>query len=372
MRIRVFSEAITLISLSLKYLGEIQRSAPFVCVVGNGNQVEVNNNAPELFKSSGYYKFEQTRIQLVDSQADLAFGEILIIFPKQNFIQRFYRPNTIGNTILLTEQCDQICTMCSQPPKKKDYLYWDLYLKAASLVPQGGVLGISGGEPTLYKSELLQFLIDCIEANKGLQFNVLTNAQHFEESDIDKLSQLNKNVLWGVPLYSDNPSEHNEIVGKNNAFENLLQGFNCLLMSGSRVELRTVLLKQNYQSFPKLSKFVARYFTWIEKWAVMQLEPMGYARINWPLKFVDTTLFPENLEQAILTSDASGVHTELYNFPFCSLPENLRKYCVRSISDWKQKYLPTCNTCSAKTLCCGFFEWYDRQEGYNSIRPIEL
>lgn len=371
MHIRVFLGGIILIDLSVKYLGEIERTDPFVCIVGNETKDERHSNVPKIIRTSGFYEFEQTKLKFEKSGTNLDLGEILIIFPQQKLIQRFYRPNTLGNTILLTEQCDQICTMCSQPPKRKDYLHWDLYLKAASLVPDGGILGISGGEPTLYKSELFQFLLDCLELNKHLQFNILTNAQHFEHDDITKLSKLNKNVLWGVPIYSDEPSEHDNIVGKDYAFKNLLKGFNYLLQSGSRVELRTVLLQQNYHTFPKLSKFVARYFTWIEKWAIMQLEPMGYAKIDWSLKFVDTTLSPENLEQAVFTSHASGIHTQLYNFPLCSLPENLRKYSVKSISDWKQKFLPTCETCYAKSLCCGFFEWYERQEGYSDIGPIK-
>lgn len=372
MSIRVFLEGTTLIDLSLKYSGDIGRNDPFVCIVGDPTQGTQFTDAPILVKLKEHYVFERAKIKLRKLEAKLDLGEILIVFPELNLIQRFYRPSAVGNTVLLTEQCDQLCTMCSQPPKKKDYLHWDLYLKAASLIPPGGVLGISGGEPTLYKSELLQFLMDCLELNESLQFNVLTNAQHFDESDVESLAKLNKNVLWGVPLYSDRPSEHNAIVGKDSAFDNVLKSFNYLLKSGSRVELRTVLLKQNYHSFSKLSKFIARYFTWIEKWAVMKLEPIGYARIAWPTKFVDTTLSPENLEQAILLADASGINTELYNFPLCAVPENLRRYCVRSISDWKQKYLPVCDTCPAKTVCSGFFEWYDLLDGYSCVRPIKL
>ena len=118
--------------------------------------------------------------------------------------------------------------MCSQPPKRKDYLYWDLYLEAASLIPGESFIGISGGEPTLYKNQLLDFLVKCIEANPSLQINVLTNAQHFDDTDIRKLTCLNKNVLWGVPLYSPNSAEHDEIVGKEGAFQDLLSGFNIL------------------------------------------------------------------------------------------------------------------------------------------------
>jgi His-Xaa-Ser system radical SAM maturase HxsC len=366
----LFLGDIILIDLSLKYEGDIGISEPFVCIVST----EKWNTAGIKFIQSeihhGLYRLGSSTIKLEKTHATLDLGEILIVFPKQNLINRFFRPNAIGNTILLTEQCDQLCVMCSQPPKRKDYLHWQLYLEAASLIPNGGVLGISGGEPTLYKEKLLDFLIECVKANRSLQINVLTNAQHFDETDLKKLTILNKNVLWGVPIYSPNSSEHDEIVSKEGAFDNLLRGFNFLLKSGSRVELRTVLLQKNYSSFTKLSKFVSRHFTWIEKWAIMQLEPMGYARIDWPLKFVDTTIFPERLEQAVLAADASGIHTELYNFPLCSVPKELQKFCVKSISDWKQKYLPDCDKCSLKNSCCGFFEWYDRQEGYSSIRAI--
>lgn len=366
----LFLEDIILIELSLKYSGELTLKEPFVCVVANKGSDTPGKKIFRANKVDGLYEFNNCEIMLQKVGVQLELGEILIVFPEESLISRFFRPNTTGNTILLTEQCDQLCIMCSQPPKRKDYLYWDLYLEAASLIPGESFIGISGGEPTLYKNQLLDFLVKCIEANPSLQINVLTNAQHFDDTDIRKLTCLNKNVLWGVPLYSPNSAEHDEIVGKEGAFQDLLSGFNILLKSGSRVELRTVLIQKNYPSFGKLSKFVARHFTWIEKWAIMQLEPMGYARIEWPLKFVDTTISPERLEQAVLTADASGIYTELYNFPLCAVPDILRKFCVRSISDWKQKYLPNCEDCKLKSSCCGFFEWYDRQEGYSSIEAI--
>lgn len=370
MKLLRFGEDIILIDLSLKYLGNIGVSDPFVCIVSDEVSATQGRKFVPSQANTGQYKFENCMVELQKKDVTISLGEILIIYPEQNLIERFFRPNSNGNTILLTEQCDQLCVMCSQPPKRKDYLHWELYLEAASLIPEGSILGISGGEPTLYKERLLDFLMECVEANSSLQIHVLTNAQHFDEADIEKLTSLNKNVLWGIPLYSADHVEHDNIVGKKGAFENLLQGFNSLLKSGSRVELRTVLLQKNYPSLAKLSKFVARHFTWIEKWAIMQLEPMGYARIDWPLKFVDTSISSECLEQAVLTADTSGIYTALYNFPLCSVPSNLQRFCVKSISDWKQKYLAECSKCVSKNSCCGFFEWYDRQEGYSSIEAI--
>ena len=359
-----------MIELSVKFTGDLAAISPFICVVDGDTNRSKDVALLTIDTDNQSYRINDKKIILDKANIKLEVGEILIFFPQQNLIQRFYRPNSNSNTILLTEQCDQVCLMCSQPPKNKDYLHWDLYLQAVGLMPNGSILGISGGEPTLYKEKLFEFLINCIEVNPSMLIHVLTNAQHFDDKDLEKLEILNKNVLWGVPIYSETAKEHDQIVGKKGAFEKLIEGFNCLLKSGSRVELRTVLLQNNYPSFAKLSKFVARHFVWIEKWAIMQLEPMGFARIEWPLKFVDTTIEPENLENAVLTATSCGIHIELYNFPLCTVPYHLRKFCVKSISDWKQKYLPNCDECSSKNSCCGFFEWYDRQAGYKLIKGI--
>ena len=368
---RQYLADIILIELSLRDTGDIPQKEPFVCVVTEAGSEPHTRGANKFIKNDGKYYIGGQILSIINQNGILEIGEILIVFPNEKLIQRFYRPKVNGNTILLTEKCDQVCMMCSQPPKNKDYLHWDLYLEAASLIPDGGTLGISGGEPTLYKNQLLQFLIDCIELNKNLQINVLTNAQHFDENDIDKLLILNKNVLWGVPIYSHIASQHDQIVGKEGAFLKLKNGFNCLLMSGSRVELRTVLMQENYAALPKLAKLVSRHFLWVERWAIMQLEPIGYAKIDWPTKFVDTTLYPENLEQAVLIAKASGIYASLYNFPRCTVPPSIRYFCVNSISDWKQKFLSECITCSQKNSCCGFFEWYDKNSGYKSVRRFE-
>ena len=359
-----------MIELSIRFTGNLGDIPPFVSILEEDENSASDVPILTLNPDKKSYRINDKEIVLDKADVKLELGEILIFFPNQNLIQRFYRPSSNSNTILLTEQCDQVCLMCSQPPKNKDYLHWELYLKAAGIMPIGSILGISGGEPTLYKEELFEFLIKAIEINPSLLIHILTNAQHFDVNDLETLEILNENVLWGVPIYSENANEHDQIVGKDGAFDALIEGFNCLLKSGSRVELRTVLLQNNYPSFAKLSKFIARHFVWIEKWAIMQLEPMGYARIEWPLKFVDTTIAPENLENAVFTASSCGIHTELYNFPLCTVPFQLRKFCVKSISDWKQKYLPNCDQCKSKNSCCGFFEWYDRQAGYKSITGI--
>ena len=101
-------------------------------------------NISHLYERKMPKKKQEFEMKVATQEYELEEGEILIIFPKYNFIERFFRPNANANTILLTENCDQKCIMCSQPPKNKDYLYFDLYEKACVLLPMNTFIVISG------------------------------------------------------------------------------------------------------------------------------------------------------------------------------------------------------------------------------------
>ncbi|MBL7373277.1 His-Xaa-Ser system radical SAM maturase HxsC, partial [Escherichia coli] len=83
-----------------------------------------------------------------------------------------------------TERCDQLCVMCSQPPKKTHVDRFALFEQACLLAEPDSVIGISGGEPTLYKAELLGMIERVLTARPDLAFHVLTNGQHFQSEDI--------------------------------------------------------------------------------------------------------------------------------------------------------------------------------------------
>ena len=360
-----------MINLSLKCSVDAIKLEPFACKVIHAIDGAITNDY-SLVKSNeeNIFIYKSIRVHIPQGM-ELNVGEVLLIFPEQKVLQRFYRPNSHANTIMITERCDQACMMCSQPPKNKDYLYWELYKSALMLVDKDGVLGISGGEPTLEKVQLFG-LLEFAKLNRpDIQFHVLTNAQHFDFDDIDLLNSLSEQVLWGVPLYAGREKLHDNIVGKIGAFDNLMRGFNVLLQSGSRVELRTVVLQENLAEVINLSKFVAKNFQWIEAWSLMQLEQIGFARIQWLQKFADTSIDFQCIKEAITVSVGCGINIQLFNFPICTVPHRFRKYCVNSISDWKQKFLAECENCSKNNECCGFFEWYQESTGYEKVKRIK-
>lgn len=316
------------------------------------------------------YDFQGFALEL-DAPAHLNLAnDVILVAPGKESARRLIRAGSAHNTLLVTEQCDQLCLMCSQPPKKHHVdLFRELKI-AASLAPPSAYIGISGGEPLLHKRQLLDMLGEVTAMRSDLTFHVLTNGQHFDDDDVSILKDIGVDkVLWGIPLYSSDASLHDAIVQKDGAFERLLESFSLLFRAGSSVELRTVVLDQNYAAMPDLASFVGTTLPFVERWAIMQLESIGFGRMNWSEIFKDTSVDFEAIARAINIASTKGVPVQLYNFPLCSIPEAHRGRAPAAISDWKNKFESFCSECSSKPRCGGFFEWYDHAKGFRRLGP---
>lgn len=297
-------------------------------------------------------------------------GDVVLIGEGRNTASRIIRASSEHNTLVVTEKCDQLCIMCSQPPKDYHQDLFPAYREACLLAPKNAIIGISGGEPTLYKEQLLGMLIDLQRHRPDLRFHILTNAQHFEDVDISKLRILASNTIWGVPIYSSKAEQHDRIVGKLGAFANLQKGLKVLAISASIVELRTVVLQTNIDHLQLLGNYISVQYPFFATWAIMQLESIGFARLDWAAKFCDTSARFTNIADAVDIVAGRGFSVHLYNFPRCTVPISYRKFCTRSISDWKSRYLTACGSCHESSICSGFFQWYDERSGFTGVAPI--
>lgn len=297
--------------------------------------------------------------------------DVLLLLPGSHSAHRLIRARSPHNTFLVTERCDQLCVMCSQPPKAHHSDLFPYFRQAANLAPRNVFLGLSGGEPMLFKHQVFDLLRSSLEERPDLHFHVLTNGQHFEENDVDELRGFpHDRVLWGVPLYSHREDEHDQIVGKDGAHARLMKSLAVLARSGSSVELRTVALRSNASSLPFLARTVATHLPFVSVWAIMQMESIGYGRKNWDAEFLDTSADFSLVAAAVDVARARGMHVALYNFPLCTVPKAYRSLAPQTISDWKRKYLAGCDGCVAKDLCTGFFEWYPEAKGFSGARPL--
>jgi His-Xaa-Ser system radical SAM maturase HxsC len=287
------------------------------------------------------------------------FDRIPQVTPAANRVERLFRANSEHNTLLVTERCDQLCVMCSQPPKKTHVDRFALLEQACRLTEPGTLIGISGGEPTLFKSELFGLIENVLSDRPDLRFHILSNGQHFDDGDVVRLrNPLWRQVAWGVPLYAADDDLHDEIIGKQGAASALRQGFARLIMAGARIELRTVLVRQNIVALPALADFVSTYLQPIEQWSIMQLEHIGFAKSRWAELYYDHGADFGAIGGAVDRAELRGIAVRLFNFPRCTVPAAYRDLVVPSISDWKRHYAAGCEPCTQKAECSGFFAWH--------------
>jgi His-Xaa-Ser system radical SAM maturase HxsC len=332
---------------------------------GIGSLVEDSQDDAAVCFDGGRFGLDTARL----APGEL-WGDVLLVFPEQQRATRLIRHKSDSNTILLTEHCDQSCVMCSQPPRAQHRDHFELYRQAVELAPHRAVIGISGGEPTLLKATLFDWLHALKAARPDWSYHVLTNGQHLDSEDLSSLTNLRDVVLWGVPLYAPGAGLHDELVGKEGAYVRLLQTLGLLRRAGAMVELRTVVMQPNLGTIPRLASFIAAHLRWIARWAIMQMECRGYARLHWQSLFVDTSRQFAPIAAAIRIAEIAEFHVSLFNFPRCTVPPEYRGLAERSISDWKRRYLPVCETCTERAACAGFFQWHPSDYGFEGLVPL--
>lgn len=311
----------------------------------------------------------RARARIAGSDPAPFVGDVVLLDPARSTMQRLIRAGSRHNTFFVTERCDQLCVMCSQPPKKTHHDNFAHYERAALLAPPNAVLGFSGGEPTLYKRELFELLERVQAARPDLRFHVLTNAQHFSKEDLPFLSSsAGRQVQWGVPVYAPEAGLHDRIVAKEGAFRALLDGLAILCQAAANVELRTVLTTMNAPALPSLAHFITRMVPFAAPWAIMQLERIGYASNRWNELFFDSSAHFDQVARAIDIARLSEIPTLLYNFPLCTVPPAYRVFSPATISDWKNKFLEDCDGCTLRSSCGGFFAWHT-DRAYSRLEP---
>jgi His-Xaa-Ser system radical SAM maturase HxsC len=176
--------------------------------------------------------------------------------------------------------------------------------------------------------------------------------------------------MVGIPVYSDLDDQHDYVVQCKGAFDETLRGLHHLGQFGVRVEIRVVIHKATYARLPELAAFIYRNLTFASHIALMGLELTGFTVPNIQRLWVDPWDYRGELEEATLFLAARGMNVSIYNHQLCTVPASIWPFCRRSISDWKNEYLPTCEQCGARSECGGFFASGVKRRHSAHISPI--
>jgi His-Xaa-Ser system radical SAM maturase HxsC len=163
--------------------------------------------------------------------------------------------------------------------------------------------------------------------------------------------------MLGIPLYSDDYLTHDYIVQAENAFYQTVLGIQNLARYNARIEIRIVLHKLSIPRLFKLSQFIYKNFPYVEHIAFMGLEFIGYTPHNIDKLWIDPFDYQDELKKSVLFLHNQGMHVSIYNTALCLLPNELWQFARKSISDWKNDYMPECKNCIVNEQCGGFFSW---------------
>lgn len=274
-------------------------------------------------------------------------------------INILFRRGANANTLFVTERCNSLCLMCSQPPRDVDDEWRvDELMELLSLLDADlDVLGVTGGEPTLLGSDLVRLLKQAHMLLPNTHLHVLTNGRAFSNAEFaDRFDALRGQVTWAVPLYGDVARVHDFVVQSDGSFDETMHGLHHLGERRHRIEIRTVLHGRTLPCINQLARFIYRNLPFADHVALMGLEPMGLARKNMALLESDLSQLSRVIAPAVSLLRQAGMNVSIYNIPLCALAPLLWPFARKSISDWKNEYAHACETCAAKPDCCGFFK----------------
>jgi His-Xaa-Ser system radical SAM maturase HxsC len=300
--------------------------------------------------------------------------DLLATSPDGQRLSVLWRHTSHQNSILLTEQCDNYCLMCSQPPKQDDDSWLlERATQVIRLLPDDATnIIFTGGEPTLYGHRLIELLALCKTQRPETEIHILSNGRRFAQADFAQAYAAidNPRMMVGIPIYGAEPTLHDFVVQARGAFEETVRGILHLVQLGQRVEIRVVIHKQTAPALVDIAEFIARNLPFVEQVALMGLEVMGLARANLADVWIDPFDYREALTEATLLLHNNGVRTLIYNHQLCLIEPRVWSFAVKSISDWKNDYDPVCESCAVVDRCGGFFH-SAKYKTSNNIRPID-
>ncbi len=201
---------------------------------------------------------------------------------------------------------------------------------------------------------------------------MLSNGRNFKDIEFTRqvCEAADDKLFVGVPLHSDYYRDHDIIAGAKEAYNETIAGIFNLSALGAVIELRIVINKLNYMRLPQIAEFIHKNLPFVGWTAFMAMEHIGHAVSNERNIWIEPIDYVSQLTEAVQILAQWRKEVAVYNVPLCLIPESIHTFAQKSISDWKNKYLPICDECSLKPKCCGLFA--TSKKPFKGLNPICL
>lgn len=271
----------------------------------------------------------------------------------------------------LTMACNERCPFCNVP--MEDYARptpsaAETRDALQSFLDAGAeTLTISGGEPTLLRSRLLETVRAARDG--GIRFVELqTNAVLIDDAYAAALAQAGLTSAF-VSLLSHVAAHHDTLAGLDGAFDRCLRGIDALLDHGVRVTLNPVTARLTQALVPDYVDFVAARLPRVRFLSLSAVQPHGRGRDQADALLPDYDVLARAIQAARARAAVHGI--DLVN-PYCGLPlcvgwSDDQDRCVEAFEavrgGWRdtpgienegdKSHGAPCRSCALRTRCGG-------------------
>ena len=276
-------------------------------------------------------------------------------------LYRAYSDREADTTVFLGGGCNSNCIMCpaSDLERKKAFSYTEeQVLRFIDYLPDRlEYLVITGGEPTL-KPQLFLRALERIQG-KFLHTNVLllTNGRSLSNQQFctETLKRIPQNFRVAIPVHAAEESLHDRITRVPGSHKQTLRAVELLLAAGVDVEIRIVVNQVNAPHLFDIARLIVNRFSKVTCVNFVALEPRGNCAKDLDHVFINYDDSFMSARQSIDYLVGHGIDVGLYNYPLCYIDRNYWGIAARSISKYKNRFMPDCKDCSVSSICPGFF-----------------
>lgn len=297
--------------------------------------------------------------------------EDIVSVSPEGLVTLLYKSKWQDLTLFFTNDCNSRCIMCPQISDEDKGNYLEFNKNILDLKPKNLLqIGVTGGEPTIYKNDLVELLKYIHASYADMPIFLLTNGRNFSDIEFVKniFSTGHRKILSCIPIYAATSNQHDEIVGVKDAFAQTLRGIYNLYRFSLPVEIRIVIFRRNYQWLGEFANFIWRNFPFVTHVAFMGMEYTGNANLNKKEFWIEPYQFRDEIDAATWFLHQRNISVSIYNIPLCLLNERSRIFSRDSISAWKKKFFEQCKECSQQEFCSGDFATSTMRSDF--IKPI--
>ncbi len=272
--------------------------------------------------------------------------------------------------------------MCSNPPEfglsknHRLYSYRQLTNRIRNysrrVLKNKETIYLTGGEPTTHPDFLK--LIRWIRKNfPDNEIACLSNARMFCYEEFAKEVLKTEGLKLEIAFHGHTSALYAKITGVPNGFEQTVQGIKNVLRyrrADHCLELRIVLLRQNYEKIDALLNFAHANFKGLDSIILIFPEFEGQARDNFKRVSLTYSEIKRDIEKNIRKWSKKIDDLRLYHFPLCALDPEFWPSTWRTLPERELAFPSSCENCLYKRFCMGVHKDYLKIVGEKEFHPL--